>query len=275
MIPAVLVTALAATGCGGDDPAPTPGALPEDTIEHVHGLGINPNDGAIMIATHSGLFRMTRGESSPARVGDLQQDTMGFTVVGPDRFLGSGHPDARTDDPPHLGLIASDDGGRSWRPRSLGGRADLHAIAASGDSVYGFDSVSGQLLASDDAGREWTAHDPPAPVLALAVDPARSSRVLAGTSAGVHVSADAGKTWRQIKGAPPGLVAWAQTGDAFHVDGAGAVRSSKDGVTWSERGAVGARPAAIAAAANVVLVADEQGAIYESGDGGRTFKART
>jgi hypothetical protein len=27
-----------------------------------------------------------------ARVADIYQDTMGFTVIGPDHFLGSGHP---------------------------------------------------------------------------------------------------------------------------------------------------------------------------------------
>ena len=34
---------------------------------------------------------------------------MGFTVVGPDTFLGSGHPDIRATDPPLLGLIESND----------------------------------------------------------------------------------------------------------------------------------------------------------------------
>src|SRR5687768_15629237 len=59
---------------------------------HVHGLGINPKDGALFVATHTGLFRAGAGESRASRVADRFQDTMGFTVVGPDRFLGSGHP---------------------------------------------------------------------------------------------------------------------------------------------------------------------------------------
>jgi hypothetical protein len=60
---------------------------------HVHGLGINPKDGALFVATHTGLFRAGEGEPKATRVADRFQDTMGFTVVGPNRFLGSGHPE--------------------------------------------------------------------------------------------------------------------------------------------------------------------------------------
>ena len=266
------------TGCGGgsDDPAPEPGVVRTDTIEHVHGLGINPADGALFIASHSGLFRMTPRGPGPERVGDLRQDTMGFTVIGPDRFLGSGHPDARTDDPPHLGLISSEDAGKSWKPRSLVGRADLHAITASGDFVFAFDSLSSQLLVSDDRGARWSGSEAPGPILALASDPGDHRRVIAGTAKGVYYSRDAAATWRRARQAPAGLVSWSAGGGAFHVDAGGVVRVSEDdGRTWKRRGSMGARPAAIAAAGGLVVIADEQGGIFESGDGGRTFSART
>ena len=53
-------------------------------MSHVHGLGTNPADGATYVATHSGVFRLDKG-GSPIRVADRHQDTMGFTVAGPDR----------------------------------------------------------------------------------------------------------------------------------------------------------------------------------------------
>ena len=272
-------TALAGCGGSGDGEgtaAPTPDLVREDTIEHIHGLGINPADDALFVASHSGLFRMAPRAPSPERVGDLRQDTMGFTVVGPNQFLGSGHPDARTDDPPHLGLIASDDGGRSWEKRSLTGRADFHSLTASGKYVYASDSQSGQLLTSNDGGAEWSGHEPPAPVLALAADPGDHTRVVAGTTKGVFYSRNAAVSWRRAKGVPAGLVSWAPGGPAFHVDATGAVRVSEDdGRTWRRRGSMGARPAAITAAGELVVVADEQGGIFQSGDAGRTFSART
>ena len=267
------------TGCGGgnnDDPAPEPGLVREDTIEHIHGLGVNPADGALFIASHSGLFRMTPRGPGPERVGDLRQDTMGFTVIGPNQFLGSGHPDARTDDPPHLGLISSEDGGQSWKPRSLGGRADLHAITASGEHVFAFDSLSSQLLVSTDRGAEWSGYAPPGPVLALAADPGDHRRVIAGTTKGVYYSRNAAESWQRARKAPAGLVSWSPGGPAFHVDASGVVRASEDdGKTWKRRGSMGAKPAAIAAAGGLVVVADERGGIFESGDGGNTFSART
>ena len=68
-------------------------ALADPGPVHVHGLGVNPADEALFIATHSGLYRLDNAAGKPARVADRRQDTMGFTVVGPDRFLGSWHPD--------------------------------------------------------------------------------------------------------------------------------------------------------------------------------------
>lgn len=82
---------------------------------HIHGLGINPADRSLFIATHTGTWRVANGTTKAERVGDNYQDTMGFTVVGPNRFLGSGHP-ATADQPPLLGLIESDDAGKTWEP---------------------------------------------------------------------------------------------------------------------------------------------------------------
>src|SRR5687768_6438573 len=76
------------SGNGGDEvfsgvPTADPGPV------HVHGLGINPSDGSLFIATHTGLFRVAADSRKAVRVGDRFQDTMGFSVAGPDRFLGS------------------------------------------------------------------------------------------------------------------------------------------------------------------------------------------
>lgn len=73
---------------------------------HVHGLGINPADATVYAATHFGVWRLPsargKGNERPQRIAQRWQDTMGFTIAGPDLFYGSGHPDAREDLPPHL-----------------------------------------------------------------------------------------------------------------------------------------------------------------------------
>jgi hypothetical protein len=58
---------------------------------HIHGLGVNPADGVLYAGTHHGIYRFADGRG-PELVGGVVQDFMGFTVAGPDQFLGSGHP---------------------------------------------------------------------------------------------------------------------------------------------------------------------------------------
>ena len=78
---------------------------------------------------------------------------MGFTVLGPRTFLGSGHPDFRKDPdlPPRLGLIRTEDAAETWSTVSLTGRADLHALDVAAGTLYAADSATGQLLAESAA----------------------------------------------------------------------------------------------------------------------------
>lgn len=181
-------------------PAADPGPV------HVHGLGVNPADNALFIATHTGLFRVEPGERKAERVGDRYQDTMGFTIVGPNRFLGSGHPDineAREKNLPSLlGLIESTDKGESWQPISLFGEADFHVLRFAGERVYGYDASNDRLLVSGDRGRSWNELEKPGPLVDLAVDPADDRRIVVasagGLEEGLFESRDGGESWKRV-----------------------------------------------------------------------------
>ena len=270
----VLAALLSACGDNGGTRAVAPGAEATDSgPQHVHGVGINPADGALVIATHTGMFRAMPGEQRARRVGDLYQDTMGFTVVGPDRFLGSGHPDARADLPPLLGLIRSADGGRTWDPVSLLGKADFHVLRAAGRRVYGFDSTKARLLVSGDGGRSWDERTPPEPLVDLAIDPRRAEHVVASGEGGLFTSSDAGRRWRPLGRDRAGLLVWA---DALYlVDGRGKVQRSADaGRVWARVGAVGGQPAAFASSGRELYVALHDGTVKRSTDGGRSWRLR-
>jgi hypothetical protein len=262
------------TGASGDVRAPQePGPV------HVHGLGINPADGALFIATHTGLYRAPPGENRAARVGAGLQDTMGFTVVGPDRFLGSGHPDPETMRdrawPTNLGLIESTDGGKSWRSVSLFGEADFHVLRSRGGRVYGFDSSNGRLLVSGDRGNTWKQRTIPGPLFDLALDPSDASRLVAASTRGLFVSADSARRWRRLEGGV-GLLAWPAPGSLYVVDGAGHVWVGA-GATgrWRTVGNVGGQPASfLGASARELYVALHDGTIKRSLDGGRTWSIR-
>jgi len=272
---AVLVALLALAGCGEDAASPPAGEMSVEDVgaEHIHGLGVNPADDSLLIATHYGLFRAAPAEDTTERVGESRQDTMGFTVVGPDRFLGSGHPDALTDLPPLLGLIRSDDAGRSWGQVSLLGEADFHVLRAAERRIYGYDATEGRLLVSEDSGRSWSERSPPAPVLDLAIDPRDAARVVVTSEAGLYMSGDAGATWRPLPDAAPGLLAW--TDGLVLVDGSGAVwRSTDSGRLFRTAGRIGGQPAALSSDGDDLYVALHDNTVKLSDDGGRSWSVR-
>ena len=271
---------LLASGCNGGDGGGTRPAASDPGPVHVHGLGINPKDGALYIATHTGLFRAGPGETKAARVGGRYQDTMGFTVAGPDRFLGSGHPDPRDQLPPFLGLIESTDAGRSWRPVSKQGESDFHVLEADGGRVYGFGSDyetrAPQFLASADNGRTWQERAVPEPLLSLALAPGDPDRLVASGERALYGSTDGGRRWKRLADAA-GAVAWPAESSLYLIGGDGSVQLSADGGRrWEPVGQIGGQPAAFeAGAADDLYAALHDGTVKRSTDGGRSWRVRS
>jgi photosystem II stability/assembly factor-like uncharacterized protein len=269
---AMIVVALAVALAGGGDEPPAPGPA----AGHVHALGLNPADRSLYIATHNGLFRLDRGAQEAERLGDRQQDTMGFTVVGPDHFLGSGHPDLRDDLPPLLGLIQSRDAGQTWTPVSLLGQVDFHALRVQGRRVVGYDATSGGVLISEDGGERWQRRRPPEPLVDLIVDPSSPDVLLAAGERRLHHSRNEGRTW-QVREDGTGLLAWPAPGRLYLLDGNGRLWLSPDGGRrWQGRGEIGGRPAALlAVGARELYAATHTDEIKQSHDAGATWTSRT
>jgi Sortilin, neurotensin receptor 3, len=265
---------------GGETFSSAPAADPGPV--HVHGLGVNPADGALFIATHTGLYRVEKDERRAERIGGRYQDTMGFTIVGPNRFLGSGHPDiseAREKNLPSLlGLIESTDSGETWQPISLLGEADFHVLRFAGERVYGYDSSNDRLLVSGDRGRRWEELEKPGPLVDLAVDPGNSRRIVAtsagGLEEGLFESRDGGESWKRVSEAV-GLLAW--RGRLYLVAGGGQVFASRDGGRRLEhQGEIGGQPAALVAEGpSELYVALHDGTVKRSTDGGATWTVRS
>lgn len=275
-----LLSLMALAGCG-DSGSESESSLESDVGPvHVHGLGVNPADGALFVATHTGLFRAGAGERRATRVGGRFQDTMGFSVIGPNRFLGSGHPDLSEKLPPFLGLIESRDGGESWRSVSLLGEVDFHVLETSGRRVYGYgsdwESREPRFLASSDGGRRWQRVKAPDPLIALAISPADPRVLIASSERRVTRSGDGGRSWAALDAPTAGLLAWNAAG-VFVVASDGRVwRGDDDGRSWQPRGEVGGMPAALeTGAARDLLVALHDGTIKQSTDDGRSWSMRS
>lgn len=274
LIAAGLASALVGCGAAEDEPpsdaASDMAAADEMVLGHVHGLGVDPADDTLYVASHYGVFRVEDG--SAERVADRWQDTMGFVVVGPGHFLGSGHPDERENLPPSLGLVESTDAGETWEPVSLLGEADLHSIELVGDVIYAYDSTSQTLIVTND-GQRWHAIAQLLPILDIAVDPAVNDTVYATTSTGELVRSTQGAEPSPVYDAPSGLVAidWQPDGPLVGVTKDGTVMTSSDGESdWTEAGRLDGAIQALDVSPGRWHAATETG-VYESTDDGATW----
>ncbi len=268
---AVAVLAWVSSRGPGTDPDTAAPATDDPGVSHVHGLGINPTDDALFVATHYGTFRIA-GDGPAERVGDSFQDTMGFTVVGPDRFLGSGHPDlagTQAGLPGRLGLIESTDAGRTWEPVSLLGEVDFHGLVYAHDQVYGVDSGTGGFMVSADQ-EEWETRST-IDLFGFAVDPDDPDRLLGAGPDGLVESTDGGRTWPPADGPPVVTLAWDGATGRWGIDQDGTVFHATDGDDWEQVGELPGQPQALLATGEGLYAAaiDDTGAtgIYRSTDG--------
>ncbi len=257
-------------GCGAiSEPAPTgQTAAGKTALGHVHGLGVDPADGTLYVASHFGVFRVAE-DGTPERVAERWQDTMGFAVVCPGRFLGSGHPDLREDLPSSLGLIESTDGAETWEAISLLGKADLHSIEPVGNRIYAYDSHSGSLIVTTDRERWDTIAR--LPLLDLAADPDDPTTVYGTTDRGVLVSSSDQGGPVPVPGAPMlSAIDWEPEGPLVGVTAEGTVMVSDDPAEWREVGALDGPATALDASPGRWHAATDTG-VHESTDAGATW----
>jgi hypothetical protein len=249
----------------------------------VSSIDVNPADDSLWLGTNTGLFRVPPDGGAPERVtgtlrtkqfgeGEISQE-LAIRFEGPNRLLASGHPPSESSLPPVLGLIRSNDAGKTWTEISEVGRSDFHALQLSGDTlVAGLFGEAG-INVSRDGGRTFETRTPPDPLVDLAVDPDDSRRWVATTATGSYVSVDEGGTWRQADPVPNSWLAWPAGPDLYRIDPGGLVRHSADGGrTWEDRGTTGGEPQALDADGRrrlyTILI---DGTVKQSGDGGRTW----
>jgi Sortilin, neurotensin receptor 3,/BNR/Asp-box repeat len=284
-----LVCALIA-GCGDDSAAtdePAAGLAvpwidPDGDPPIVGSLAVNPADSTLFMATNTGLFRIPDGASKPEKVvGQLEtpdgagevSEALVVRFVGPDTLLGSGHPAAGSALPQALGLIRSEDAGKTWTSVSELGTADFHAIEPAGDDIVGALFQQPQVLVSADEGKTWETRAAPLPLVALEVNPEDPQLWIGSTDRGIFSSRDAGKTWRQLDPTPNVRFAWADDGTLYRIDPGGPLKVSTDGgQNWEDRGSTGGEPQAMTVDdSGKVYVALIDGTLKASDNGGQTF----
>ena len=286
----MLLAALVA-GCG-DDGGPaaaeqTPAVAwvdPDGDPPYIGSLSVNPKDGSLLMGSNTGLFRIPPDGGKPVKVtGDLitaagagkVSEALVAVFTGPDEVIASGHPSGDTTLPDALGLIRSDDGGRTWTSVSELGTADFHAFALSRDVLAAPMYGQAQILLSRDGGRRFEPRVAPMALVDLDIDPDDPKRWAATSEQGIFVSVDEGRSWRQRDPTPNVRLEWVAPGELYRIDPGGPVKVSADGgETWQDRGDAGGEPQALTADEEGVLyVASLDGKVQRSEDGGRTWTA--
>jgi hypothetical protein len=292
---AALVVVLALTACGGADPEPAtaPAKPPSDRLVDlskkpplVNTLDIDPASKDFLLTTNRGFFRISSdGKRVTPVKGSIQDAGKTATVgtflelraSGPNRLLGSGHPDKLGTLPNFLGLIRSDDGGRTWEAVARMADADLHKIILRHDRLYAFDAVLSAMLISPDGGKTFReAFTPRGLIIDFEVDPADPDRIVASTEDEVFRTEDGGESWRPLAPEDAARFAWPDAKALYRATKDGTFSVSTDGGTrWEDVGQVGGEPYEIhAMGPRAAFVALSDGSIIETQDGGATWRDR-
>src|SRR5688500_5385629 len=288
----LLAFAALIAGCGddsagsGDSEASlaVPWVDPDGDPPYVGSLSVNPGDGSIFMGSNTGLFQIPKAGGKPVKVtGQLKtsdgegavSESLVAKFTDPDELIASGHPSGDSTLPPALGLIRSEDAGRTWESVSELGTSDFHALSQSGDVLVAPLYGQAQILLSRDDGKTFEPRVAPMALVDLAADPGDPKRWAATSETGIFVSVDEGRTWRQRDPTPNVRLAWHESGDLYRIDPGGPVKVSKDGgETWEDRGSTGGEPQALAAGPDGALYAATlDGKVQKSADGGRTWTA--
>jgi hypothetical protein len=122
-----------------------------DSVMHIH--SIKAFGDKALLGTHNGLFEF-QAQNSMKPIGAERFDVMGLAISGKTIFA-SGHPGPGSKLPEPVGLLRSDDAGKSWKKISLQGTVDFHFLQAGKSELYGTDAQTGNLMYSSNLGKSW------------------------------------------------------------------------------------------------------------------------
>lgn len=207
-----------------------------DRLGHVHGIALDPGaPNKILLATHRGLYSAT-SDGQATRVSELSADFTALAVDprNPAKLFASG----KSADEQNLGVMASEDGGLTWRKISDGdgGPVAFQAIAVSRANPELLYAAGKDLQVSRDGGLTWRRlAAAPDRLFALSASSRDQTTIFAATMKGLLISSDGGQNWRAgyfVK-RPATMVHSTRAGRQLaFVYGTGLIATQEPGLAW-------------------------------------------
>lgn len=124
-------------------------------------------------------------------------DVMGLSIDGK-RIYASGHPGPGSKFSEPVGLVLSNNSGKSWKQIALEGKVDFHLLESFGSELYGADSQSGNLLYSSNSGKTWTSRGKNT-FNEIAMDPSKKGSALGIRDRKLFATKDSFKSVTELK----------------------------------------------------------------------------
>ncbi|GHC14397.1 hypothetical protein GCM10010332_50710 [Streptomyces albogriseolus] len=219
--------AVAASGNGGKTWQDVP------SLRGADAMGWASTNDAVLVGGHPGLYRSTDGGATFTKVTGKNAlgDVHAIGGAGDTVYVGS----------PESGLLASTDGGTTWKAVNVeAGRSFMGTILVDPKDPQRLiaPDMSSGLQTSADGGKTWKELGGPMGAMAAAWNPKDINRIIAVGMDGAQLSTDGGKTWKDAD-VPKGTsaVGYDATGSTLYagaLDGktARVYRSTDGGTSW-------------------------------------------
>ncbi|WP_066172537.1 F510_1955 family glycosylhydrolase [Bacillus marinisedimentorum] len=174
-------------------------------VEHIHGIGYAGGKDAVFAASHEGLIAYQDGKWYETK--EENHDYMGFQAVD-SGFFASGHPESGSDLKNPLGLVKSENGGKSFEKQAFYGETDFHHMTAGYNNhmIYVVNQQPNSELQSgvyysENEGENWKESKIegfPAKPVALYAHPQENNKVAVAAADGIYLSDDYADTFKKV-----------------------------------------------------------------------------
>ena len=289
---ALWLLAQAGTAATANEASPAPKAERSEKLvdfskrpPYVNGLEIDPSNDDFLMTTNRGFWRIEDETKKVTQVTGTvsakgKSDTVGTFLLlkslGGQTLIGSGHPDNQNTLPQFIGVMRSDDMGKTWKVIARLGGADLHKIEVKHGRMYAWDAVLSAIVISDDEGKTFEEHfTPRGLIIDFVVDPEDPKYILAANDEELFVTRNSGDRWKPLTTGARIRLSWPAAGFLYRADQDGTIYRSEDrGRSWTEISKVAGEPIRFEETDDPehLYLALSDGSIIETTDGAKTWK---